>query len=82
MEGYGFSTDVSDLARIAAVEPTCRVCEDTPEALADGICRSLAASGALAAPPDLRRHVDGMRLDLTSRRLVDLYQELISRQVH
>lgn len=73
------STDVSDLADIARLEPTCRVCAPTPEALAEGIHQALAA--AAPAPPDLRRYVSGMRLDLIGEQLLSIYREL-TPQVH
>lgn len=68
------ATDVSDLGMIAAQERSCHVCPPDPDALADKICESLT----MPAPGNLRRHVAGMDVSLTSRRLLDFYDSVLS----
>lgn len=67
------STDVSDLARIAAVEPSCIVAPAEPDALADGLLR------AIDSPPggSLRRHVEPMELETSARRLRAIYEDVL-----
>jgi glycosyltransferase involved in cell wall biosynthesis len=69
------STDVSDLGDIAAEEPACRVSSDDPEVLARHLCEVLSS----APPKDLRRHVAAMDLEASSTRLVEVYQDVLSR---
>lgn len=71
------ATDVSDLAEIARIEPSCRVCPAEPQAIADNICEMLAGP----EPDDLRRHVQDMSVERVSERLVAAYQALLSRDV-
>lgn len=68
------ATDVSDLARIAAQSPSCRICLPDAEILADNICEVLSGSTEV----DLRRHVEGMDVRGTSQRLLDLYEGIVS----
>lgn len=70
------ATDVSDLADIAKQEPTCRICPPDPDILADNICDVLSTRKTI----DLRSHVIEMDVPTISRRLVDLYQALLSRK--
>lgn len=67
------STDVSDLARIAAVEPSCTVVQADPEALAAGIIR------AIDLPPvtTLRSHVDCMSLPRIAQSLLEIYRSVL-----
>lgn len=69
------STDVSDMASIAARRPSCRVGPPDAQALAALIVESLAA------PPDptLQDEVAGMTLEAASRRLAALYAEVLGR---
>lgn len=67
------ATDVSDLREIAAVEPSCRVCAATPDALAAGIREALSAP----RPTDLRKHVAPMSLEASSQRLLGVYESLL-----
>ena len=67
------ATDVSDLSEIARVEPTCRVCPAHPESLGNALCDVLT----MPPPVDLRRHVSGMDLVPTGRRLAALYTHLL-----
>jgi len=68
------STDVSDLGRIAAVEPSCTVAAADPQALADGILRAIDTD-----PSDtLRRHVEPMSLDRIAQRLIGIYREILA----
>jgi teichuronic acid biosynthesis glycosyltransferase TuaC len=69
------ATDVSDLRRISSVEPSCRVCAADPEELAAHLCEVLQSP----APVNLRQHVAEMELEVTSRRLVALYQDVLAR---
>ncbi len=67
------STDVSDLVRIAAVEPSCTVAAAEPGALAEGLLRAIDAgpSGLL------RRHVEPMEIETTARRLRAIYEDAL-----
>jgi teichuronic acid biosynthesis glycosyltransferase TuaC len=66
------STDVSDLAAIAAIEPSCRVVAPTAEALGEALL------DALNSPPprDLRRHVASMDMAMHAEQLIRLYRQL------
>ena len=66
------ATDVSDLRAIADVEPSCRVVAADPASFADGLCAVLRAGRT----PGLRRHVEPMDLFASSRRLLDLYEQV------
>lgn len=70
------STDVSDLRDIADKEPTCRICPPDAAALAENICDVLS----IPRTENLRRHVIKMDVRTTSKRLLDLYIDLISRK--
>jgi glycosyltransferase involved in cell wall biosynthesis len=67
------STDVSDLRRIAELEPACRVAQQTPESLASGVLESLAHGRHTR----LRRHAESFGLDATADRLIALYRGLL-----
>lgn len=66
------ATDVSDLAKIAEVESSCRVCPPDPATLAENLCEVLSAP----APASLRRHVEGMSLEASTLRLMDVYDSV------
>ncbi len=66
------STDVSDLAAIAAVEPRCTVAEATPEALSRGLLAALRSDET----SDLRRHVLAMEVGVIANRLKSLYERI------
>jgi teichuronic acid biosynthesis glycosyltransferase TuaC len=68
------STDVSDLAEIASIEPSCHVVQADAVAIAAGL------EQALAAPRNdrLRRHVEGMDLELTAQLLEQLYADVMA----
>ena len=68
------STDVSDLAAIALVEPACRVCPPDAEALATAMCEVLA----MPAPAGLRRHVASMDLDASTAQLIRFYESILA----
>lgn len=70
------STDVSDLADIARVEPACHVADADPKALA----RCLADVLSRSRPSDLRRHVERMAVPLIATRLVRLYRDVLDGQ--
>jgi glycosyltransferase involved in cell wall biosynthesis len=63
------STDVSDLAEIAAAQPICTVTDATPDALADGILRAIGAQ----SNNDLRSCVKSMSLPVVAERLRSIY---------
>jgi len=63
------STDVSDLAAIAAAQPICTVTEATPDALADGILRAIGAQ----SNNNLRNCVKSMSLPVVAERLRSIY---------
>jgi glycosyltransferase involved in cell wall biosynthesis len=67
------STDVSDLARIAEVEPSCTVAAAAPDALAEGLLRAIEAPRS----DSLRRHVEPMDMETTARRLCAIYEEVL-----
>ncbi len=68
------STDVSDLKELVADEPTCAVADATPEALAEELLAVLGRQ----RPTTLRRHVECMDADVIARRLVRLYEDVLS----
>jgi glycosyltransferase involved in cell wall biosynthesis len=67
------STDVSDLGRIAAVEPSCVVMPADPEALAAGIIQSIDLQPSLS----LRSHVEHMSLGRIAERLLAVYRAVL-----
>lgn len=71
------STDVSDLEEIAARAPSCRICPPDPEAIAENICDVLASS----EPRSLRPFVADMGLDVSTERLIEIYESLLSSSV-
>jgi teichuronic acid biosynthesis glycosyltransferase TuaC len=73
------STDVSDLAAIAAREPMCRICPPEPAALGRGIVEVLGMLDG-RDPVDARRYVSDMNLETTTTRLIELYQSLLARR--
>jgi glycosyltransferase involved in cell wall biosynthesis len=66
------STDVGDLAAIAAVEPSCFVTAAEPEALAECLRSTLRQE----SPCNLRRHVEPMELEAIARQLLDIYEKV------
>lgn len=70
------STDVSDLAEIARVEPSCRICPPDPRALADNICDVLATVDRA----DVRKYAASMSVDVLTNALLDVYENLRSRK--
>ncbi|MGA2065617.1 MAG: glycosyltransferase [Thermoguttaceae bacterium] len=66
------STDVGDLAAIAAVEPNCFVTAPEPDALAECLRLALEHQG----PANLRRHVEPMELASTARQLLGIYEQV------
>ena len=67
------STDVSDLARIAEVEPGCVVASADASALADGLLHALDAPHSQS----LWRHVEAMELERTALRLRSIYENVL-----
>ncbi|MBI5770155.1 MAG: glycosyltransferase [Verrucomicrobia bacterium] len=67
------STDVSDLAEIAARDSRCRVCAPAPLALADAVEQTLREGKSAS----LRRHVEHMAVDTIAEQLIALYQQLM-----
>ncbi|MFZ2491235.1 MAG: glycosyltransferase [Thermoanaerobaculia bacterium] len=70
------ATDVSDLHEIAAADPHCRVCPDDPQVLADSLCEVLTSR----EKPDVRKYVEGMRVEVLSDQLVGAYESLVGRK--
>jgi len=68
------STDVSDLAAIASLEPSCQVVQADAVAIAAGLERALA----IPRNDHLRRHVEGLDLRLTAARLEQLYADVMA----
>jgi len=67
------STDISDLAEIAAQEPSCRVCNPNAVDLARNLCEVLK----MPRQNNLRRFVDPMDIKTSSRRLLSFYESLL-----
>ena len=67
------STEVSDLAAIAAAEPSCTVADATPQALAEGILTALCHDRSA----NLRKHVKQMAVGAIARRLKRLYETIV-----
>jgi len=68
------STDVSDLRAIAAAEPNCHVADATPEDLARGLADALHHGRTTT----LRRHAEAMDVKENARRLIQLYDHVVS----
>jgi len=66
------STDISDLAEIAVKEPSCRVCEPNAVDLARNLCEVLQ----MPRQQNLRRFVEPMDIQRSSRRLLSFYEFL------
>lgn len=69
------ATDVSDLATIARMEPSCRVCPPDPVALGRALCEVLAMP-----PGPLRRHVEPMAPDIAAASLLEVYEAVLRRK--
>lgn len=67
------STDVSDLAEIAAQEPSCRVCAADAGELARNLCEVLQ----MPRPDNLRRFVEPMGVKISSEKLISFYKSLL-----
>jgi teichuronic acid biosynthesis glycosyltransferase TuaC len=67
------STDVSDLQRIAEVEPSCRVTDPTPESLARGLLSSLGHGRS----ERLRLHARPFDLEAIAEKLIGCYRDLL-----
>jgi glycosyltransferase involved in cell wall biosynthesis len=63
------STDVSDLATVAATQPSCTVTDAVPDALADGILRAIEEGST----SNLRSCVKTMSLPIVAERLRSIY---------
>ena len=68
------STDVSDLAEIAQFHPGCFVCPAEAHQLSDAIFKCLASSPG----PGLRSVAESMNLEVSSRKLVSFYYDLLN----
>jgi glycosyltransferase involved in cell wall biosynthesis len=68
------STDVSDLATLANLNPACQVVEADPQALCDALLRSLGSE-----PDDLESLVRSMSLDAYGPALASVYQWHLER---
>jgi glycosyltransferase involved in cell wall biosynthesis len=68
------ATDVSDLSVIAAQESSCRICPADARLLASNICDVLARP----EPVGLRKHVEGMSVDVITDRLIATYQSVLA----
>ncbi len=68
------STDVSDLAEIACVEPACHVTDADPKALAECLEDVLTRP----RPANLREHIEHMDLPIIARKLIGLYEQVIN----
>jgi hypothetical protein len=70
------STDVSDLAHIANVHPSCTVSDATAEALAQGILRAVDAPAA-----NLRSCIETMSLPIVAERICSIYGAMANANV-
>ncbi len=70
------ATDVSDLAGIAAAEPSCHVAAPNAEALGEAILASLAWGGT----PDFSSRLDGMSFDAFSTGLISSYESILAEK--
>lgn len=69
------STDVSDLAKISAVEPSCHTALAEPQALAAALLDTLGH----VRPQTLREHVQAMEVHAVARRLCGIYREMMEQ---
>lgn len=67
------STNISDLAEIAAKEPSCRISEPDPKSIAMHLCHVLK----LNEKKDLVRFVEKMDMEITCRKLLRIYHEVL-----
>lgn len=67
------STDVSDLRQLADAEPSCRIAAADPESFARELCHVLTAG----RDARLRRLVEPMGLEPSSRKLLSIYEQAI-----
>jgi teichuronic acid biosynthesis glycosyltransferase TuaC len=72
------STDVSDLSRIAAAEPSCRVVGATPEEIGSAICEVLA----MDPPSNLHRYLAGMTMHAHADALLRIYAAAARTAMH
>jgi len=70
------ATDVSDLCKIAAQEPSCRICAPDASIIAEQICEVLSSSNQ----GNLCRHVAEMDVPVISEALLNLYEEVITNK--
>jgi glycosyltransferase involved in cell wall biosynthesis len=70
------STDVSDLARIAAEEPSCRVVGASPAEIGGAICEVLA----MVPPVNLQRHIAAMTIQAHGKELLRVYEKVTMRR--
>jgi glycosyltransferase involved in cell wall biosynthesis len=66
------STDVSDLKDIASVEPSCRVADAEPRALADALISTLSTG----REANLRQYVAEMEVGRTVKKIAQLYEQV------
>lgn len=67
------STDVSDLSLIAEKESSCKICPADPKLIAEAVMDSITHPSNF----NLRRYVETMDLEQTSKVVFDLYQKLL-----
>jgi len=67
------ATDVSDLREVAGLDPSCRITEPNPEAIATHLCEVLQQRSETL----LRHHVEKMGLEQTCASLFQVYQRTL-----
>lgn len=67
------ATDTSDLGEIADQEPSCHVCADNPQALAEALLDTLSQK----RPDNLRRHVESMDMSVFVKDLAEIYRKTL-----
>lgn len=68
------ATDVSDLAEIAKIEPTCRISQPDPESIAAHLCDVLKKKNLL----NLRQHVDSLKKEDACLKLLKIYKKTLN----
>lgn len=71
------ATDVSDLAEIAAIEPSCQISEADPEAIASHLCDVLAQRRDF----NLRPHIKNMSVEVACERLYQIYKMTLGKDL-
>ena len=69
------ATDVSDLAKIAETETSCRISDPDPDVIAANLCKTLGHHRNF----NLRPHVESMRMETACERLSLVYKKTLNK---